>query len=318
MSNATLSIDSVLFEVGMKDLFVGDVTEPNPFGEGERIYNRVSNYKAVVALDNKYVFSVVAPSYRLVTNHTAVALGRICFDTVFGLSKAQDMELFNIRMPRSRSSCHIDYKHKGAVFHPFRGDEWFPYLRITNSYNRTFALNFDLGFCRGICKNGVIFGKNNIEFKFHHVQSAKEPIPTFKLRAGEFSALEAVFQKSLIRLEQYHVPRRFMLPLFCRVLKQHPATDSSSRQSRLNWQQKRDFVESKTRQYFDEMGENGYAALNVLTDFASRPFAMISADMQVNELQRRAGVWINEFVEAIEQRNFTFEAYLGEQLSAMT
>ena len=227
------------------------------------------------------------------------------------MTQAEEMKVFNVIMPKTRSFCHIDYIHPRAEFKPFEKDKWFPYLRITNSYNRTYALNFDLGFCRGICLNGIIFGKRNIEFKFYHSRRETDPQVEFHLRAGELAALEALFIESLVNLQRFHVPRNVMWGLTCKVFGTTVPDNPTSRQQEL-LEGKRKHIEYLTRQYFDQLGENGYAALNVLTDFASRPTGVISPESRIDSLQRQAGGWIEGFVSAIEQRNFSFESYLGD------
>ncbi|MNF13598.1 hypothetical protein D3C80_2154980 [compost metagenome] len=55
--------------------------------------------------------------------------------------------------------------------------------------------------------------------------------------------------------------------------------------------------------------------LNVLTDYASRPVGVISPETMMDGFQHKAGDWINDFVEQIEQRDFTFETYLADNLA---
>jgi hypothetical protein len=41
---------------------------------------------------------------------------------------------------------------------------------------------------------------------------------------------------------------------------------------------------------------------------------VIAPETMIDGFQHKAGDWIDEFVEQIEKRDFTFEAYLGEHL----
>ena len=45
-----------------------------------------------------------------------------------------------------------------------------------------------------------------------------------------------------------------------------------------------------------------------------RPVGVIAPETMIDGFQHKAGDWIDEFVEQIEKRDFTFEAYLGEHL----
>lgn len=300
------TINDVTFPVLLSPIFIEE--------DGTSLfktYTQVSGFKAVKAEDNGHIFSIVAQDYRLVTNEQALELGKICFGEIFKTLKADEMTLFNIIMPRTRSFCHIDFVHPTAQFNFVEGDLWTPYIRITNSYNRMFALNFDLGFCRKICMNGVIFGKKNIEFKFHHSKSATDPIATFKLKAGELATLEAQFVAHLKNIKRFHVPKKVMWPLASKVFG-FPLNGSPTERQAKMINERKTAIQELTNRYFEEMGESGYAALNVLTHYASRPTGVIAPEKNIDALQRKAGEWILDFVVAIEKRDFSFERYLGD------
>lgn len=312
MQKRHLVIDDVLFPVDLSPVYIENKADEGiVVPDEDREFKPVSGFSAVVARDDDHVFSVVAKNYRLITNREAVKLGETCFEQVFNLLKVKDMKVFNIIMPKTRSFCHIDYVHPEAKHDYFDNDPWTPYLRVTNSYNRMFALNFDLGFCRGICKNGIIFGKKNIEFKFYHSRSSADPVVKFKLRAGELATLEAQFIESLKNLKRFHVPPKVMWPLVCKVFGFNLSDSATKRQEQV-FLEKRDHVKELSDRYFPELGENGYAAMNVLTDYASRPVGMISPEGKIDSLQRKSGSWVADFVEAIEVRDFNFNSYLGE------
>ena len=307
--------EEVCFQVALCDTWVEIPSSEHRGSEKqEKVKTKMDRFKAVVALDKGYVFSVVAPNYKLITNEDAIRMGQECFDAVFPLLSGEGMKLYNVIMPKSRSFCHLDYIHPGSSFDYSAGDPWAPYLRITNSYNRTFALNYDLGFCRGICRNGIIFGKRNIIFKFYHSKTAKAPQPQFQLRAGELRELQKQFMESLHNLSRYYVNKEYMWALACKVFKIPVPTPFTKDKQREIWEARKAHVEELVRKYFDDkkIGPNGYAALNVLTDFATRPVGAISSEIRINSLQQKAGDWVHEFIEAIQSKTFSFEKYLEE------
>ena len=63
-------------------------------------------------------------------------------------------------------------------------------------------------------------------------------------------------------------------------------------------------------EYYSQFGANAYAAMNVLTDFASYPKGL-SGVSTVPVLQAKAGAWIDEFVEASDKPGFNMTNYLG-------
>jgi hypothetical protein len=73
----------------------------------------------------------------------------------------------------------------------------------------------------------------------------------------------------------------------------------------------RQAVSRATREYFGELGPQGYSALNVLTDYATRPEGVLSRESSIDGLQKKAGDWSNQFVNAISSPSFSFDGYLG-------
>lgn len=304
------ALDKITFPVAMEPIF----TEKPHGSDGQLFsesgYQVIPNYQAVMAQDNGHIFSVVGKNYKLVTNKEALDLAEKCFSAVFETLGANQMTLFNVITPKTRSFCHVDFIHKESKFEMFSNDSWVPYIRVSNSYNRMFALNFDLGFCRWICKNGIIFVKNNIQFKFHHNKSVRNPEVEFNLKRGSLKELEKAFIESTMNLKRYHVPPKYMWPLTCKVFDFKIPSSPSPRQAEAIAKMREHVLELSER-YFQQLGENGYAAMNVLTDFATRPVGQVSTESSVNVLQKKTGDWMEQFVTSIEQRDFDFENYLG-------
>lgn len=281
--------------------------------------NKQEKHIAVVDVERAYTFAIVSPDYEIVSNLQAVLLAEKCFQTVFKLTDTSQMKLFNVIMPKTRSQCHIDFLHRQSRFHIKDGDPWAPFIRVSNSFNRSRALKFDLGFCRGICRNGLIFGKESIEFKFSHTKGVSVlALAEFKLKGGEFSRLEAQFKGRLENLQRFHVSPRLMWPLLCKVFAlSRPSEDASSR-TKLNWEAQKSAVAKLTKKYFEELEPTGYAALNVLTDFATRPPAVSFGGGRVHGLQTTSGLWVEDFVDAISSKEFDFKTYLGEYYALAT
>ena len=74
----------------------------------------------------------------------------------------------------------------------------------------------------------------------------------------------------------------------------------------------REHTKNLTKTYFSEMGSHGYAALNVLTDYASRPEGVIAPEASMHGLQQKAGSWMDDFISAIKSPKFSFDSYLAD------
>jgi len=61
--------------------------------------------------------------------------------------------------------------------------------------------------------------------------------------------------------------------------------------------------------YTNEVGENAYAAFNVMTDFATRPKGHGSYAREVHTLQRRVGAWLPEFCAQSRRSDFVMDDY---------
>ncbi|MCL5670048.1 MAG: DUF932 domain-containing protein [Acidobacteria bacterium] len=298
------------FPVGLRDVL--QATE-----SGQMLH--IPKYKAVANLADNAVFSVVTDNYRLVTNSEAVELGKICFKQLFDTVNLDDMEIFNIIMPKTKSFCHIDIIHKKHVVNIWKEEVWVPYLRITNSYNKMKALRFDLGFCRKLCDNGMIFEKEAVKFKFYHTMDHIAPEGEFHIDMHRLKELEKAFVECMHNLKRYYVPEEYLFPLVCKVLELSFNLDSENEQESAREREKFGSVKeaiSKLRgQYYGALGPNGYSALNIISDFASRPFAYTKMNNMIDVYQKRTGGWIDSFLEAIASDDFKFEVYLADYMA---
>lgn len=310
------NLADALFKVEQRPVFIKLPQPPAPTlfdAPNEKLFfGKVDRFQAVVDVERDYVFSVVANNYKLITNAEAVALGKECFKSVFSRTTADGMEVFNITMPKTRSFCHIDFVHQDSNFEPWEKDKWSPFLRVTNSYNRTKLLRFDLGFCRWICENGMIFGNKSITFRYTHTREAVERVE-FKTSFGELKKLETEFIENLHNLKRFHVPQKQMLPIVCKAFEIKVNKDELSKPRRAEQLYEfKNHINELTAKYYAEMDSTAYAALNVITDFATRPKSFISQESMVDTLQKRSGAWMDDFIVQIENKTFDFDVYLQD------
>jgi hypothetical protein len=303
------------FPVALKPVFIEATGQEGDLFNASA-YQALPRHQAVVDIDGGNVFAVVTEDYHLVTNQQAYELAAEAMQSVFDFTKLEDMQCLNVTMPKSRSFCHIDLIHKGSDFEAWANERWVPFVRITNSYNRTRRLRFEIGFCRWICLNGVIFGGKSVEISFAHTKQLQDGMRRWQENLGDIKALEQLFIGKLRNLQRFHVPACWMLPLACKVFDVRLPSDTPIKPRRADeLRQFRQAIADLSSDYFMKMGEQGYAVLNVLTDYASRPVGVISPETMMDGFQHKAGDWINDFAQQIEQREFTFETYLADNMS---
>lgn len=324
-NQANAKLEKAFFPVGLCDLKY--VLSPREGSSGEGVVDiAIPKHKAVVALDNKHVFATVTDKYRLVTNKQAYDWAKPVINAVFQHSQFSDFQCFNVKMTSTRSKCYIDLVRKSIDenpmrFTPFRKDDpWVAFIRITNSYNRTSCLKYQLGFCRWICQNGVIFGDKSVDFVFTHTCNTIDDIGIYeqlnevaKKRIGEIQSIEESFIAKLNALHEIHVASELMFPMLCKVFNRK-MDERQIQELTKNQREMAEMFVSKAqeliKEYTYEFGQNAYAMMNILTDFASFPVGY-SRFCDRSILQARVGNWMNDFVKRRSMSGFNLEAYIG-------
>ena len=305
------NIDKLLFPVKLCPIF----TKVKINGKTSKI--KVPNNSVVVNSKTGKPFSVVGSSYKLISNRDAIELGRKCAEELFGSVEGKNIEVFNFDAPSTASYCHIDLVHKNYIMNLWdeetHSDVYIPYIRITNSYNTSRALRFDIGLCRKICFNGVIFESETIKFTFNHVKSELNKNISFSLEQGKVKALFDKFVSYANKLKEFHITtdRSLRLIIYLFRIKTAEEIDSESKkEDRVEYDSLIREIRKKLAKYIEEFGENGYSLFNVITDIASHPINNRYFRRDMNSMQRLAGNWINTFQDKIQQTPFDIENYL--------
>lgn len=252
---------------------------------------------AVVADDTREIFSIVPEGYRLVTNQRAYELGCLAFELVFGADAATGLKLFNVTMPATRSWVHIDLTAEDLKFAPWKKDAWVPFLRVTNSYNRSRALGFTVGVCRWICTNGIIFGERAFKLRVVHAKDEnleQRLVEEFARRRFDVTG----YSEKLRKLTRLSVPSDRFLAGILEILHVKPP-------ARLPWQSaRRDgwlrlgrHLSAAGDRYRQELGPNAYALVNAASEYAGDLRAPLMTTARVDTLQSRCGRWVDNVLK---------------------
>ena len=255
--------------------------------------HRFGRHWAVASDDRREIFSIVTRDYRLVSNMQAYELGRQAFALVFGRDAAADLQLFNVTMPATRSWAHIDLTAGGLEFAPRADDKWLPFLRVTNSYNRSRALGFVVGVCRWICANGMIFGERAVKLKVAHttVGDLESRIAeTFARRRFDVAACRA----KLARLTRLAVPAELFVAGMLEILELNvPARLPQPAARRKAWTALGRHLDALGRKYRNDLGDTAYALVNAASEYAGDARAPLMSPVRVDALQTRCGSWVD-------------------------
>ncbi len=298
------NIDRLLFPVREQSVYLEGQSTP------------VRGFKAIAGGfgQNEKIFSIVSSDYKLFTNEEALDMGKIIHLKLFPDASPESFELFHIRAPKTGSNCQIDFIDKKYKFSISGKEEYFAFVRIHNSYNRTRALQFDIGFCRAICTNGVIYEKDSVQYKYSHTRQSMGQLDLNSINVAHLKKLEQKFINIANQSQSINLDKKYYVALAAKVLgKQFVITDSNSKQSEKEKEKLKNFalaINNYTNIYTPEMGETAYAFYNVVTDFASNSDEI--KESAVNGLQTKCGLWINSLGKLVQSPEFSWEKELED------
>lgn len=305
-------LQDIFFPVELRPLFLES-------GDGSsKTMRGIPHHRAVVNDENGRVLGIVGKDYRLIKNEQAIELGKQCCMELLGFNEASNLKIFNVLAPATRSYCHIDLVHSGFSMNLWGGsskpDIYIPFVRVTNSYNTTRALRFDVGFCRKLCLNGTIFEVETVRFIYSHIRhDVGKPI-RFDIKKERFDEFKKKFIASMKALKDLIVPKdkgKDLLNILLRIPREHEI-DKTKRGADAEYSKLIEHITKKSDEYFNDMGENAYALFNAISDVASNPPQNIFFRRDTNSMQKSAGNWVNDLKEKIKKDDFNLDAYIKE------
>lgn len=312
-------LDEILFKVESRPLFaeIEDSQTDTLFGvDNSKIKILANGYRAIINKTNNEILGVVSGNYQLITNEEALKKGKEIFKEIFEIELGE-LTVNKVITSKSKTFCHIDLVHPDVNFNVWEQDCWYPFIRITNSYNRTFALSFELGFVRKLCANGVIFDKQTVIIKIAHNKGI-EGI-SYKTDVSRFREAKASFITKMLSLKKFNVPkdRHFSLICKCLEIKAPKPNEKGKIDERIGEQFKQLKLVSKelSNQYVNKDGETAYSLFNVITDLVSHQEDYDNIpyyNLRPGTFSFKPTIWIEEFITEIEKRTFDLEHYIGE------
>lgn len=299
----------------LKKAFFPVEERPAFWMDEDRKHHFIPGQKVLVDAERNHPLAIVSEHYHVITNEEAYRKADIIVQGVFDGRPLGSFECYNVMMPSTRSSCRMDFIIPQSGFSAFgdRRESYTPFLRISNSYNRTLVLRYEIGFCRWICLNGCIFGAKSYTATFIHSlqkkqRSIDEAIAEARRTIGSIEDIWSVLERKLTTLADIMVPFEHVLPVFCQVFgipnvdKAEVSVNSADR-----YAARAEHFLKQAKSYYDELGPTAYALFNALTDVASFPDGESMDSTFVHGYQRKVGTWADELVAAAGRRGFQFK-----------
>ena len=283
--------------------------------KGENEFIRLPRHYGILDVERHHVISVVThDNYELIRNETAFGIAKHrVVPKIFPRAEKDSFLCNQVVLSDSRGICYIDLCcHCYTPPRAFK-DVWMPFIRILNSYNKTYKLSYVLGFCNRTSQNRVIFADKMVPLSSAHNDVQNKLDKEIQKKFYDISRFEVESYERLIELKKFYFPRKMMLALYCMVF---GVKAEAGRHLSLREREKRhDFVEamdSWTTEFFTVQGENAYAAFCVLAAAASRPVSYFTSENRMNTLQEKVGGWSYNFTERVKEPSFDIDEYLSE------
>ncbi|MBK9991055.1 MAG: DUF932 domain-containing protein [Verrucomicrobia bacterium] len=275
----------------------------------------IPSKKAIINGRTRKVIGVVGQNYRTVSNTEALDMATRCCATVFPETKPGEWQAATVDGPSTAGYCQIDLRHNTAALNfncvpaANRPEVFGPFIRVTNSFNTSRALNFAIGFYRKVCKNGMILPQEIIRFSFVHSRRALNSEIMFTVDKFELEKYKGLFTQSMAVLNSCTVlPQHFDLLMRAGLSIQPPANLTDSPRIASDWGKLGAHITEVNTRYAGELGENAYAVFNAITDIASHPpteNCCVRRDR--HSFQSLAGSWLASFTTACSAPSFSIE-----------
>lgn len=306
------SLEKLKFPVKLMPVF----SEMEIDGTKRRI--AIPKNRLVINTETGDPLGVVGKHYRLVSNEEAIEMGEKCCVELFGLTEAKNIDVFKVDAPSTGSYCHIDLVHKDFVINlwdePGKPETYIPYVRITNSYNTTRALRFDIGLCRKICFNGVIFEKETVHFSYNHSKDKIKDTIDFTIKKDQMSHLIKRFRDYTNRIKSVALNEDDSYTILSIVFRLKRREEIEDQFKKSEYEKIRNECRTRLTKNRKDVGSNAYALFNTMTDIASNPPESRFFRRDIHSMQRIAGNWMNDFQRRVAFDDFSIEQYIEDRL----
>jgi hypothetical protein len=249
--------------------------------------------------NNKISYDTYEKDFFFRTYKEVIVAGIHWTKKLFGATSINEIYIKHMEFGRKKQWFNVQLVHTGSGV-MIDGEKFNPYINIAYSYNTVTKVKFEIGFYRYACSNGSVHG-----FK---------ELTKMEIKPENLFDVPFWINPCLIAF----LTKRFEFQI--RILK----NTSLKGEQIQNWIEKNvskwNISQSLVYRYTEELGENAYSLLNVLTDSASnferdnnemKSYIVDREDVREDSSsnseranrQRRIGVFIETLVEEIIKEN---------------
>lgn len=305
-------LNEILFDVDVRPVYVGYIF---PDKKAPQLMQS-KKHKAIVNSSTGKLLSIVSKNYRITTNREALEMGKEVFVQLFPGYSKDKLTLFKVIAPKSLTSVNFDITHPEVFLNIREQENWLPFLRITNSFNRRQALVLEIGFVHKLWANSVLFDPKNIDLQFSCISN--KPIRLTD-KTDEIYAFSEKFRDWCDLLKSYPLSMESFFPLLCMILcinLEAPAP-KQFRHKKETLNKIHTWVKHQIRNYQEILGMNAYTAFILSTDLVSHNSqynVLPGYYVNIRSYFTRPTTWMVKFTRNIRQNDFSLEEYLSSTI----
>lgn len=272
-------------------------------------------YVAIVDRERSYLFTIASESYLLVSNLEAYWISQAIAKFFFKKPDNNDnfeFVPFKKWMNKTRSACEISIYRKIDINQPKLNNGWCAGITMLNSYNKSVALTYYIGFFNVHHNLSLILPENSINFKLKKnkyndiINQIAEQLASSKV--NRIKEVEEAFLKKLDDLKNTPMDGNMFLAFFCKFFH---ISKKGIEKDIFEAKRKRDFINERKMLYIDKYGQNAYAFLLGISDYISN-YNDIRFSNSYMTYHIQAGQWADEYLKEAAKPNFSLYKYIGE------
>ena len=275
-------------------------------------------YYAIVDREESHLFTIVSKSYLLVDNLEAYWNSLAIANYLFKKPDAnENFEFvpFKRWLKKDRSACEISICRSINYNQPNLRGGWCSGVTMLNSYNKSVALTYYIGFFHPGYRISILLPEYSISFKLKkdknnsiHSQIAKQLAGNAK--ADMLQGMEEAFLKKLDNLKKTPMDENMFLAFFCKFF--HISRKNIERLNEIDEaRRKKTFINERKELYIKQYGQNAYAFLLGISDYISNYDDKRFSDSYLF-YHIQAGEWADEYLKESSKPDFSLYKYIGE------
>lgn len=300
-----------------RELTIWDLNEKKRSDKKPKDPEWTDRYYAIVDREESHLFTIVSESYLLVDNKMAyliaLALAKYLFkkpDT----NENFEFVPFKKWLRKDRAACEISICRSINYNQPNLIDGWCSGVTMLNSYNKSVALTYYVGFFNPRYRISIILPGYSLRLKLKKDINNSIPKQIAKQLAGngmvyKIKDMEEAFLEKLDNLKKTPMDENMFLAFFCKFF--HISRKNIERLNEIDEaKRKRTFINERKELYVKKYGQNAYAFLLGISDYISN-----YDDKRFNDsylfYHMQAGEWADNYLEEVKKPDFSLHKYLG-------